>query len=156
LVKHRESKTCGGESTKQNVVEENQNELNNICKGCQKEFKRLIPHLNSKSGSKCKEHYDIDELIKDNKAKLLEKKRKHYEENKEEIQGIRKTHYTEHQADIKLTRQELYKKNEDRVKLTRQEHYKKNEDKINSASADGGPCSRVCARETLCSAPHRH
>ena len=26
----------------------------------------------------------------------------------------------------------------------------------NSASADGGPRSRVCARETLCSAPHRH
>jgi hypothetical protein len=25
-----------------------------------------------------------------------------------------------------------------------------------SASADGGPRSRVCARETLCSAPHRH
>ena len=25
-----------------------------------------------------------------------------------------------------------------------------------SASADGGPCSRVCARETLRSAPHRH
>ena len=24
----------------------------------------------------------------------------------------------------------------------------------NSASADGGPRSRVCARETLCSAPH--
>ena len=27
---------------------------------------------------------------------------------------------------------------------------------INSASADGGPRSRVCARETLRSAPHRH
>ena len=26
----------------------------------------------------------------------------------------------------------------------------------NSASADGGPRSRVCARETLRSAPHRH
>ena len=25
-----------------------------------------------------------------------------------------------------------------------------------SASADGGPRSRVCARLTLCSAPHRH
>ena len=25
-----------------------------------------------------------------------------------------------------------------------------------SARADGGPHSRVCARETLCSAPHRH
>jgi hypothetical protein len=25
-----------------------------------------------------------------------------------------------------------------------------------SASADGGPRSRVCAPETLCSAPHRH
>ena len=30
------------------------------------------------------------------------------------------------------------------------------EKKKNSASADGGPRSRVCARETLCSAPHRH
>ena len=28
--------------------------------------------------------------------------------------------------------------------------------KKNSASADGGPRSRVCARETLRSAPHRH
>ena len=28
--------------------------------------------------------------------------------------------------------------------------------KENSASADGGPRSRVCARETLRSAPHRH
>ena len=27
---------------------------------------------------------------------------------------------------------------------------------IISASADGGPCSRVCAFETLRSAPHRH
>ena len=26
----------------------------------------------------------------------------------------------------------------------------------NSASTDGGPRSRVCARKTLCSAPHRH
>ena len=25
-----------------------------------------------------------------------------------------------------------------------------------SAHADGGPRSRVCARETLCSAPHQH
>jgi hypothetical protein len=28
--------------------------------------------------------------------------------------------------------------------------------KKNSAHADGGPRSRVCSRETLCSAPHRH
>jgi hypothetical protein len=90
LVKHRESETCGGESIKPNVLEESQNKLKDICKGCQKEFKRLIPHLHSKSGSKCKKHYDIDELIEDNKAKLLEKKLKHYEENKGEIQGIRK------------------------------------------------------------------
>ena len=27
---------------------------------------------------------------------------------------------------------------------------------LNSASANGGPHSRVCARETLCSAPHQH
>jgi hypothetical protein len=35
-------------------------------------------------------------------------------------------------------------------------HLKKKEDNLNSASADGGPRSRVCARETLRSAPHRH
>ena len=28
--------------------------------------------------------------------------------------------------------------------------------KINSASADGGPRSQVCARETLRETPHRH
>ena len=32
---------------------------------------------------------------------------------------------------------------------------KRRREKI-SASADGGPRSRVCARETLRSAPHRH
>ena len=33
---------------------------------------------------------------------------------------------------------------------------RKEEEKEISASADGGPRSRVCARETLRSAPHRH
>ena len=34
---------------------------------------------------------------------------------------------------------------------------KKMEDYLkNSASADGGPLSRVCTRETLSSAPHQH
>ena len=31
-----------------------------------------------------------------------------------------------------------------------------NDNQEDSASADGGPRSRVCARETLRSAPHRH
>ena len=81
LVKHKESKTCVGEGTGKNVLEETLNEAKYICKGCKKEYQRLITHLNSKSGSKCKELYNMDEVIIENKAKILEKKRKHYEKN---------------------------------------------------------------------------
>ena len=46
LVKHRESKTCIWENKKHNVSEEDLNNVQNICKGCQKEFKQII-HIQS-------------------------------------------------------------------------------------------------------------
>ena len=53
-----------------------ESELECPCRGCNKVFKRLLSHLNSKKGSTCKEFYSEKELEKPSKSAVFYKKHK--------------------------------------------------------------------------------
>ena len=70
--------------------------LESPCRGCNKIFKRLLCHLNSKKGTTCKECYNEKELEKRSKSAVF------YEKHKEKIKSQMKANYDANSDEIKL------------------------------------------------------
>ena len=98
--------------------------LESLCRGCNKIFKSLLCHLNSKKGTTCKECYTEKELEKPSKSKVF------YEKNKDEIKKKKKAQYDANSDEIKKKKKAKYDANSDEIKKKINAQYDANSDEI--------------------------
>ena len=94
LSKHLESKVCNGI---------NINENSTTCRGCKKQYLRLLPHLNSKNGKGCKDLYTEHELEKPSKEK------KYYNKNRGKVKAKNKCYYENNREETSAMRRQYLK-----------------------------------------------
>ena len=115
------------------------------CKGCLKIYKKLLVHLNSKNGAKCKAFYSSEEMEKPNKwkvyyernkEKILARKKAYHTENKDKIKKRKKNNYDDNSEKIKKRKTDHYDVNSGKIKNKRKEHYDDNLEKIKKGKKD--------------------
>ena len=130
LSKHLESKVCNGI---------NINENSTTCRGCKKQYLRLLPHLNSKNGKGCKDLYTEHELEKPskekkyynkNRGKVKAKNKCYYENNREETSAMRREYYEANKEEIIRKTRKYYEANKEEIIGKKGEYYEANKEKI--------------------------
>ena len=99
-----ESKVCSGI---------NKTENSTTCRGCKRQYKRLLPHLNSKNGKRCRDLYTEQELEKPSKEK------KYYDQNREKLRAKKKEQnkcfYDDNREEIHRKKKEYYEANKEKI-----------------------------------------
>ena len=102
--------------------EDDLNILSSICRGCSKDMPKLVIHLNSKKGQKCRQQYGDEEIENHKQAILRRKNKKYYQQKRELILSSKKAYDEKNREDKKA----YYEKNrEDKISY-RKVHYEEN------------------------------